>query len=288
MLQCPICQNNYPKLISLSIHYRSTHKKKARDLYIALYCDGKEPTCKCGCGEPVKFLDITRGFSEYKWGHAAKIPGKNNWGNNPKARANSHKTLTEMIKNKTYIPYALKETGRSWNYGLTKETNAKLLEVSENAKANEDLVRRRSELMSKNRKNGVMPTLRGPGSPAWKGGISPLNHYCHANHRFFKEWKYPIFAKYGFKCVLCDSIEHLEVHHNKETFSEILRKIAAQFNWTENYAISLENPTLDLVELKERISEAVVQYHIDNKVSGILLCETCHETAHQPNDMLAP
>jgi hypothetical protein len=160
MFTCPTCPNEYDKLISLSLHFRKSHKKTAKDLYIALYCNGAEPTCKCGCGGVVKFLDTTRGFSEYVWGHAAKVPGKNNWGNNAKAKEKSLETRRDMLEDGTWKPFTSNETGEHWNTGLTKDTDSRLLQMSERIKANPEEVRKRSERMIQNWKTGVFVPLK--------------------------------------------------------------------------------------------------------------------------------
>lgn len=91
MFKCPLCENQYEKLISLSVHYRKKHKRKSKELCLKLFYNDVEPTCACGCGGEVKFLDITRGFREFIHGHISRVSGKNNWGNNRKAQEKREK-----------------------------------------------------------------------------------------------------------------------------------------------------------------------------------------------------
>jgi len=82
----------------------------SEDLYVSVVLEGSKPTCKCGCGESVKFHGLGKGYSEYAWGHGARI--NNNWGNNISAREKSIETRREMWKNGEI---------KGWCAGLTKE-----------------------------------------------------------------------------------------------------------------------------------------------------------------------
>ena len=104
MFKCPYCsEKEYPKIDSLRIHCSKSHKITSKQMYVDVVLCGIEPKCKCGCNGEVKFLDTGRGFSEYIWGHAARVPGKNNWGNNEKAVEKSLKKRKEMIENGEHI-----------------------------------------------------------------------------------------------------------------------------------------------------------------------------------------
>lgn len=142
--KCPICDNEYKKIVSLSTHFRKLHKGTSKKLYILLYCDGKEPTCACGCNNEVKFLDITRGFRKFIQGHAARVPGKNNWGNNKKAQKKSQKTRKKMWEN---------DELQIWNKGLTKENSKSVAKYgingSKTIRSNKEEISRRSKRMKK-------------------------------------------------------------------------------------------------------------------------------------------
>jgi len=110
MYKCKLCERNFDNYESLRKHNGRIHKIKSEDFYIEFYLNGIHATCKCGCGEKVKFTG--HGFKEYKVGHIAKI--KNNWGHNQKAIDKSSKTRR--------LQYANGER-KVWNDGLTKETS---------------------------------------------------------------------------------------------------------------------------------------------------------------------
>jgi hypothetical protein len=99
----------------------------------------------------------------------------------------------------------------------------------------------------------------------------------------YKQWIYPCLVENEFKCKACGVQDgKLEVHHDKEKFSTILRKIAKEQGWLEKHYLNtnLENPDQETLKLKEKISRLVVEYHVANNVSGIPLCETCHMARH--------
>ena len=272
--QCPLCKLSYDKLISLSVHYRKGHKKTAKDLILALNYNNIEPLCKCGCRTKTNFLDISRGFVDYVVGHSAR--DNNNWGNNKEALLKSQDVRREMWKNGEII---------SWSKGLTTETSEILYEkgkrASESMQNNPELLRHLSDRMKEMREKGIIKSPpKGPMNPLWKGGISSLHNYCHANARLYKDWKYPLLKKSNFSCLKCFSTKGLQIHHDKEKFSVIVRKVAFEKGWGESLSLQLEVNNLELNLLKEQISEAVADYHIQNNISGIVLCYGCHKLLH--------
>lgn len=110
MLKCPICDFQVEAINSLRIHASKKHNMGSEDLYDHVVLGGTKPTCKCGCGESVKFHGLGKGYSEYIWGHGARV--NNNWGNNIAAREKSIETRREMWKNGEI---------KGWCTGLTKE-----------------------------------------------------------------------------------------------------------------------------------------------------------------------
>lgn len=282
MFKCTRCDNEYEDIASIARHFSISHQLNSKIWYLETN-NLIEPTCKCGCGSSVKFLSAGRGFIEYVWGHAAKVPGKNNWGNNPKALDKSHTTVKSMIESGEYKPFLIKETGKYWMEGLTKETDERLMQLSNSITNNEEEIKRRSELMREGKLSGRIPSLKGKDSSRWAGGISSLNGYCRMSTKLYKEWKYPKLIKAGFKCEECESTDKLEVHHDGETYSEIIRKISKKYDWETIY---LATPKEDLeineeiLELKDLIAEKITDYHIENNVSGIVLCNLCHDKRH--------
>lgn len=270
---CPLCEKQFPKLISLSVHFRKFHKGTSKRLYELLFCNGQEPKCGCSCGGEVKFLDMTRGFNEFIRGHASRISGKNNWGNNRTAQKKSQKIRSKMWANGQL---------KIWNKGLTKETNESVRQYGKSSsntiKSNSEEIKRRSKQMKKGRMDGTIPTLHGSDASQWKGGVSPLHAVCRKE--LYDLWIRPHLIRAKFTCEMCGIQGKLEVHHNKESFSSIMRKFAEKYNWTLGLTetIDFEDPKLD--KLKKKIAMAVADYHVQNNVSGIVLCTECHSKEH--------
>jgi hypothetical protein len=279
LFKCPKCDNEYINIISLSKHWSRTHKEQTKLLYMHINNLTIAPTCGCGCGQEVKFLDAGRGFSEYVWGHKARV--KNNF-NTEKSKTNSIKTRRKMLEEGNWKPFHEKETGTVWNSGLTKHDPrvAAAIEKRETV----EYKKKSSERMREARLSGKIPTLHGENHSQWKGGTSPLLSVCHANKKLFDKWKYPILEASQFSCKNCgkqnrkgNSVE-LHVHHDKIKMSSIVRLIAEQEGWNESVSLKIDNS--DLFEMKNRISNAVADFHIENKVSGIVLCVDCHKDLH--------
>ena len=225
---------------------------------------GIEATCACGCGSQVAFFLNTRTFGKYLRGHISRI--KNNWGHNEKVLEKSHQTMRKMRADGLYP---------TWTKGLTKETDERLAalgrKVSKTLLSNPEKRLKLSQNMKINRLNGTIPTLYGEDHPQWKGGTSSLNAECHGDRRLYREWKYPKLKAANFRCTRCDSDDNLCVHHDKETMSSIIHKLVIDFSF------DLPNETH---ERKTQIINAIISYHIDNDVSGVVLCHDCHKNEH--------
>lgn len=118
-------------------------------------------------------------------------------------------------------------------------------------------------------------SLRGADHPRWRGGVSHLSAHCHASNKLYREWKFPKLQASGFKCSRCgksgsDNVK-LHVHHDKEHMSDIIKRFSAAFGYEGRE---------DQQGMKESIAEAVASYHVDNNVSGIVLCDECHKGEH--------
>lgn len=220
----------------------------------------KIPTCKCGCTEELTWTSV--GYRDYKGKHEAKLRLKiNNPFTSKKSKDKSAETRRRQFANGERT---------IWCKGLTKNTDIRVKKMGEcvSKAFTDERKEKMSILMSKNRLNGTTPTLFGPESSRWKGGTSEINNIVRSNKRLYDEWKYPILIKDGFKCVECGNIHKLHIHHDKEKFCEIVEK---------------HMPDVDTIvdfELKKSIAEKIVDYHIKNKVSGITLCEKCHQKYH--------
>lgn len=243
-----------------------------------MFCQGIEPTCKCGCGGEVKFLDITRGFADYIRGHHSRI--KNNF-QTEKSVKNSLATRKKMIETGEWKPFNSNETGEHWSKGLTKETDERIAKMANSIANNHEEIKRRSERMKKGRLDGTIPTLYGEDHSQWKGGISCLRSISHS--KLYAVWKLPKIKAANYKCQICDKGGTMEVHHDKERFAEILNNLATIHGWETSTWKSDESWEVDekYHAIKTQIADAVADYHIENNVSGIVLCEECHKKEHE-------
>ena len=215
--------------------------------------------CKCGCEQKVKWSAQLKGFRDYCAGHQSRVV--NNWGHNKKAIEKSAETRRQQYANGERFV---------WNDGLTKDVDNRVKEngIKRSEAFTEEDRKKYSKRMKKMRIDGTIPTLFGPQSSQWKGGISEINNITRSNKRLYDEWKYPILVRDGFKCIECSNGQKLHIHHDKEKMCEIVKKHVVD-----------EGIEMDF-ELKKSIAEKIVDYHIKNKVSGITLCGKCHEKYH--------
>lgn len=128
--------------------------------------------------------------------------------------------------------------------------------------------------MKECRLNGTCQTLRGSDHPMWKGGISDLHPYVRSI--LFKKLGFFKMKKAEFACQKCESNTNLQVHHNKEKFSDILQRVINKLN----------KPNISLFENKSLIAKRVVEYHVKNKVSSIVLCGKCHVNEHKRSNFI--
>jgi len=277
--KCPKenCDKEYDNIVSLAKHWRRGHAEPSETLYLALNNLTEAPTCACGCKEPTKFLDAGRGYSEYKHGHISRV--KNNFVTK-KAQENSASTRRKMIKDGTWKPFASKETGEAWNKGLTKESDQRIANMAASISENEEELRKRSQRMKKGRLDGTVPTLYGKDHSQWNGGTSALVNVCRSYPPYYRGWVKVKLQHASFKCTKCDEIKDLHVHHDQETFSDILRKIAVLNKWEKTLSMPVAKNDIKLMKLKMKIADEVADYHINNDVSGVVLCKSCHKKEH--------
>jgi hypothetical protein len=157
----------------------------------------------------------------------------------------------------------------AWNKGLTVETDERVASYGKTQSENitDEDRKRRSLQMSAHRKEGIIPTLYGKDHSQWKGGVSALQPLCRS--RLHSRWVYPKLKASNFTCQECGKQSDLCVHHDKERFAAILQK-----------AIKELGEHNDDPDKSSEIAEWVAQYHVQHDVSGIVLCEGCHEKAH--------
>lgn len=263
MFKCPKCEFTHANLNSLRIHWQKSHKAQSIELRITLFEAGKRPTCECGCGQETEFKTLQLGFTRYVNGHNARV--HNSWGHNPIAQAKSHTIQKKMRLRGEFKPNPYK--------GLTKETDERLVLRGERISQvfTPEKSAKYSDLMRRNRLDGTVPTLRGKDHGRWKGGTSALQPLCRSY--LFRAWSYPKMKEANFTCQRCHASSgngiSLNVHHDKERFCDILQQ-----------AIQLFGEPGDDFDKKVVIAEWVTDYHIKHDISGVVLCEGCHDGAH--------
>ena len=262
--KCKRCDKEFGRYSSLRSHTSRIHKIKSDEFYVEFYLDGKWPVCGCGCGGKTKWSYTDKRFREFSAvGHLMRV--RNNWGHNQKAVELSASTRRQQFKdgNRTV-----------WNVGLNKETDSRVKVNGERSgksiRENKTELKSRSIRMSKLRKNGTIPTLYREKSSQWKGGVSSIQQIARGDKRLYDLWKYPILIRDGFKCKSCPNTKDLHVHHNGESFSEIIKKVMTIDDYEK----------IDDFEVKKNVTNRVIEYHIKNQTSGETLCKECHNKLH--------
>lgn len=203
--------------------------------------------CLCGCGELVK----------NKWvrGHHSRV---NNISKRPDIREKRKQQMQERHDSGEWQP---------WNKGVSDKRTKKNGQAI--AKARGKSWRKN---VAKSRKEGIekgsIIPVAGKRHGKWKGGSSTLIQRLRSSHQLYKLWKRPILERDGFKCVECGYTKKLQVHHDKEKMSFIVHKFVDKNSSKRNF------------EEDSVIVEQIVQYHIENNVSGKTLCAYCHKTRH--------
>jgi hypothetical protein len=196
-----------------------------------------------------------KGYSTYILGHSSKV--NNNWGHNKTAQDKSlKKRRDEGLWSRD-----------PWNRGKTKENDPEFALICEKAYNSEKEKIRKSNKMKNQWANEQLQPLTGSSHPQWRGGTSALQPMVRSH--LYNRWTFHKLKENGFRCSSCGATDDLEVHHNGERFATILHK-----------AIEYLGEPGDSFEKKSLISEWVTNYHIDNNVSGIVLCVDCHNAAH--------
>lgn len=260
MYKCSKCECvEFDNYTSLSRHMARTHKMDTTQFYVDTNLNGVWPLCKCGCNEKVKWAWQLKGFRDYCQGHQSRV--HNNWGHNQKAIDASSETRRQQYVN---------GERRTWNVGLSSETDDRVKKygVMVSKAFTNDRKKKYSIKMKQLRKDGVIVPLHGPAHSQWNGGTSSISMLVYNDVSFYEQWKRPILVRDGFKCTQCGNTTSLHVHHDKEMMCEIIKKHVGNGIDTNDY------------NLKRSISDAVVDYHINNKVSGVTLCGKCHEEKH--------
>lgn len=259
MFKCPFCNYENENLDSVRIHSTRGHKKSSLELRLALFHDDVRPKCKCGCGEETKFINVHVGFNDFIRGHHSRV--NNNWGHNSKAREKSLETRREMWdKGEIHI----------WTKGKTKNDPdvARMIETGrQTILSNPEEIKKRSNRMRGLRLSGTIPTQSGVDHPGWKGGVSTVQQL--ARSYVYNTWTRPKLLASNFTCQHCGTHDNLCVHHDGERFAEILQKARAVLGDVQ-----------DSFESHQSYARWVADYHTQNNVSGVVLCESCHAKVH--------
>lgn len=216
------------------------------------------PFCGCGCGQAVR-----KPTSKFLHGHHIRL-------NNPSSRPDIKEKRRVSMK-KRHEDGVMPEP---WNKGKKASDDPRLAAQgkSRSAAFTDKEREMHADLLRKNRK-----TFYGPDHPNWKGGVSGLTEMLRGNYQLHQQWKRPILIRDGFRCTICKrgSLEtKLAVHHDKERFADIMfrclqsvvgERVMEERTWEE----------------KVEVCQRVVDYHIENKVSGVTLCYDCHGKVHE-------
>ena len=93
--KCSKCEKSFESYDTLRRHVGRVHKISSVDFRVEYLLDGKHPTCKCGCGQKVKWSHGTKNFREYIQGHQSRV--HNNWGHNQSAIEKSAETRRKQF-----------------------------------------------------------------------------------------------------------------------------------------------------------------------------------------------
>lgn len=258
-MKCSRCGREFEQEQSLRKHVGRTHKISSEEFYIELKLNGVEPTCECGCGQRTSYRGWGPGFLKWIVGHNSKGD------NNPSCREDVKRKRSEFWKENN--PSKI----NPWQKGLTKETDERVAKQAEKLKGREILWK---DKISKTRKkrlaSGEIVIPSGRDSYNWKGGKSSIRVLIYSNKRLHEEWKKDKFVFSNGKCSVCSAKYNLTIHHDKITMSKIISKFVKSDH--ERYLT---------FEEKKNIVEKVVDYHVNNDVSGIVLCMKCHKRHHR-------
>jgi len=261
MIKCEIDGQEFKNGGVLARYLKRIYKITYKEYYHKYIIKSDDiPKCGCGCGENCNWANGI-GYRKYKPSHHIRV--NNPWGHNPEAIRKSAETRRKQ--------YASGER-KTWCDGLTLETSPSLQSASKKlaSRFTPEIRMQYSQKMSKMRKDGTMPTLYRENSSRWQGGVSSIQQIARGDKRLYEQWKYPILVRDEFKCIKCKNTTDLHIHHDAETFSEIIKKVMT----LDDY----EN--IDNFERKKDICERIVNYHVKNNISGITLCKACHNQIH--------
>ena len=226
-----------------SQHLKKHHQETPENYTLKYIFNGKSPLCKCGCGAITKYVNKEYRFNDYIHNHHKPTLGM-------EMRQETKKKISERAKER---------------FNVMSESDKLKFSASFKERMNKSMLE----------KYGIdnifkIKKFKGKDSWNWKGGVATLDQMIYSDFSFYKLWKYPILCRDHFKCVKCGvGGKKLNVHHNIIKMTHIV-----------DFFIPKDKHELSFEE-EGKILDLVVQYHIDNNVSGISLCEECHKKEHQ-------
>lgn len=261
MIKCEIDQKEFTTKSKLCYYLVREYNLTYKQYYHKYIIKSDDiPNCECGCGGKVLWHPSGK-YSKFIRYHHIRV--KNPWGHNPEARKKSAAT-----RKRKFASGELK----MWCHGMKKEDHPSLISAAQklSSRYTPEIRKEYSSRMSKMRKDGTMPTLYGQDSSQWKGGTSSIQQITRGSKRLYTDWKYPILCRDGFKCTKCQKTTDLHVHHDGEQFSDIIKKVMTIDDYEK----------IDSFDVKNSVSEKIIDYHVNNKISGVTLCLGCHNELH--------
>ena len=207
--------------------------------------------CACGCGEMVR--------GKWKHGHHSRV---SNISKRDDVRVMRSEHFKRLHREGVYE--------KSWNKGLSKETDKRVAGYGKKQSENVTVEKRQKHSIGMRElwELGKIVPLTGSNHSQWNGGTSHLTLRLRGSTELYEKWKRPILIRDGFRCVACGGSGELNVHHDGERFSEVLHRFMPddlhEMTWDE----------------QTDVLEKMIRYHVEAPVSGITLCLSCHEHVH--------
>ena len=118
-IHCPLCDFSSKLEKKLFTHLSVSHNISAESAYIKYKNNDIKITCQCGCGKVPKWYGWKKGYSSYYRGHNARVH-----------TAFADKELMKQAVSKRKLGYEMGQY-KVWNKGLNKENSEKVRQMSE-------------------------------------------------------------------------------------------------------------------------------------------------------------
>ena len=94
---------------------------------------------------------------------------------------------------------------------------------------------------------------------------------CQNNNKLYLEWEVPKLTSVEFRCERCAARGDLHAIHDRETLSEIVLMMERKLN---------PHGMTDKMT-RDTVKKAVIDYHIENNISGVVLCRACRKGIYE-------